>query len=44
MGAYYIFTDGHEYFDRDRDLELRPSFEQRKKQLLEKENKGPVGR
>ena len=42
--ALKVWIDGHEYFDRDRDLELRSSFEQRKKQLLEKENKGPVGR
>lgn len=33
-----VWIDGHEYFDRDKDLELRPKFEQRKKELLQKEN------
>jgi imidazolonepropionase-like amidohydrolase len=32
-----VWIDGHEYFDRDRDLETRPQFEQQKKQLLDKE-------
>lgn len=33
-----VWIDGHEYFDRDRDLETRPAFEQKKKKLLDKEN------
>ena len=33
-----VWIDGHEYFDRDRDLETRPKFEQNKKNLLDKEN------
>ena len=33
-----VWIDGHEYFDRERDLETRPKFEQNKKLLLEKEN------
>jgi imidazolonepropionase-like amidohydrolase len=32
-----VWIDGHEYFDRDKDLEMRPKFEQQKKQLLDKE-------
>ena len=32
-----VWIDGHEYFDRDKDLETRPKFEQQKKQLLDKE-------
>ena len=33
-----VWIDGHEYFDRDRDLERRPEFERRKKALEDKEN------
>ncbi len=33
-----VWIDGHEYFDRDKDLETRPKFQQEKKQLLDKEN------
>lgn len=33
-----VWIDGHEYFDRDKDLETRPKFEAEKKQLLDKEN------
>jgi imidazolonepropionase-like amidohydrolase len=40
--ALKVWIDGHEYFDRDRDLETRPKFEQRKKELLEKENAKPA--
>ncbi|MBV9611676.1 MAG: amidohydrolase [Acidobacteriaceae bacterium] len=36
--ALRVWIDGHEYFDRDRDLETRPKFEQQKKVLLDKEN------
>ena len=32
-----VWIDGHQYFDRERDLENRPKFEEQKKQLLEKE-------
>jgi imidazolonepropionase-like amidohydrolase len=32
-----VWIDGHEYFDRDRDLETRPKFNEQKKQLLDKE-------
>lgn len=32
------WIDGHEYFDRARDLETRPQFEQKKKALMDKEN------
>jgi imidazolonepropionase-like amidohydrolase len=39
--ALKVWIDGHEYFDRDRDLENRPKFEQRKKELLDKENAKP---
>lgn len=38
-----VWIDGHEYFDRDKDLETRPKFEQQKKQLLDKENAKPAG-
>src|SRR5579884_2673417 len=31
-----VWIDGHEYFDRDKDLETRPEFQQRKKALEEK--------
>jgi imidazolonepropionase-like amidohydrolase len=33
-----VWIDGHEYFDRDKDLETRPKFNEQKKQLLDKEN------
>jgi imidazolonepropionase-like amidohydrolase len=33
-----VWIDGHEYFDRDRDLETRPKFEQQKKELMDKLN------
>ena len=36
--ALRVWIDGHEYFDRDKDLETRPKFEQQKKTLLDKEN------
>ncbi len=36
--ALKVWIDGHEYFDRDRDLETRPKNEQQKKELLDKEN------
>jgi imidazolonepropionase-like amidohydrolase len=32
-----VWIDGHQYFDRDKDLETRPKFNERKKQLLEAE-------
>jgi imidazolonepropionase-like amidohydrolase len=32
-----VWIDGHEYFDREKDLETRPKFNQEKKQLLDKE-------
>ena len=35
-----VWIDGHEYFDRDRDLETRPKFDQNKKLLLDKESAG----
>jgi len=33
-----VWIDGHEYFDRDKDLETRPKFQADKKNLLDKEN------
>ena len=36
-----VWIDGHEYFDRDKDLETRPEFEQKKKALEDKENTTP---
>ncbi len=33
-----VWIDGHEYFDRDKDLEKRPEFERRKKALEDKLN------
>jgi imidazolonepropionase-like amidohydrolase len=33
-----VWIDGHEYFDRDRDLEIRSRFQAEKKNLLDKEN------
>lgn len=41
--ALKVWIDGHEYFDREKDLETRPKFEQRKKELLEKEKEKPAG-
>jgi imidazolonepropionase-like amidohydrolase len=38
-----VWIDGHEYFDRDRDLETRPRFEQNKKLLLDKEKAAKRG-
>ncbi len=35
--AQKVWIDGHEYFDREKDLETRPEFERRKKALEEKE-------
>jgi adenine deaminase len=32
-----VWIDGHEYFDRDKDFEMRKELEQKKKTLLEKE-------
>lgn len=40
--ALKVWIDGHEYFDRDKDLEMRPKFEREKKELLDKENAKPV--
>ncbi|MBV8550659.1 MAG: amidohydrolase family protein [Acidobacteriaceae bacterium] len=31
-----VWIDGHQYFDREKDLETRPAFEQKKKALEEK--------
>jgi imidazolonepropionase-like amidohydrolase len=33
-----VWIDGHEYFDRDKDLETRPEFQNRKKALEDKLN------
>src|SRR3954451_12974232 len=42
--ALKVWIDGHEYFDRDKDLETRPKFQEEKKKLLDKENaEGPNG-
>jgi len=32
-----VWIDGHEYFDRDKDIETRPEFEKKKKALEDKE-------
>ena len=32
-----VWIDGHEYFDREKDMETRPEFEKRKKALEDKE-------
>jgi imidazolonepropionase-like amidohydrolase len=32
-----VWIDGHEYFDRDKDFEMRTELEQKKKALIEKE-------
>lgn len=42
--ALKVWIDGHEYFDRDKDLETRPKSEQQKKTLLDKENAQAPGR
>jgi imidazolonepropionase-like amidohydrolase len=43
--AQKVWIDGHEYFDRERDLEVRPEFEKKKKALQDKEaSAAPVGR
>jgi adenine deaminase len=34
-----VWIDGHEYFDRKKDLERRPELERKKKELEEKERK-----
>jgi imidazolonepropionase-like amidohydrolase len=40
-----VWIDGHQYFDRDKDLEMRPGFEQQKKTLRDKEAaEGRAGR
>jgi len=36
-----VWIDGHQYFDRDKDLETRPEFQQRKKVLEQKLNASP---
>ena len=36
--ALKVWIDGHEYFDRERDLENRPKSQERKKLLLDKED------
>lgn len=36
--ALKVWIDGHEYFDRDKDLETRPKLLQEKKALTDKEN------
>lgn len=38
-----VWIDGHQYFDREKDLETRPKFEQQKRELLDKENAKPAG-
>jgi imidazolonepropionase-like amidohydrolase len=38
-----VWIDGHEYFDRDKDLETRPEFQKKKKALEEKLNQSQVG-
>lgn len=38
-----VWIDGHEYFDRDKDLETRPKFNEQKKELLQKENAPAAG-
>ena len=35
--AMKVWIDGHGYFDREKDLETRPKFEQQKKNLLDKD-------
>lgn len=38
-----VWIDGHEYFDRDKDLETRPEFQKRKKALEDKLNAAAGG-
>jgi imidazolonepropionase-like amidohydrolase len=38
--AQKVWIDGHEYFDREKDLETRPEFEKKKKALEDKEAAG----
>jgi imidazolonepropionase-like amidohydrolase len=38
-----VWIDGHEYFDRDKDLETRPEFQKRKKALEDKLNAAARG-
>jgi imidazolonepropionase-like amidohydrolase len=38
-----VWIDGHEYFDRDKDLETRPDFQQKKKALEDKLNMAQGG-
>jgi adenine deaminase len=35
--AQKVWIDGHEYFDREKDIETRPEFEKKKKALQDKE-------
>jgi len=35
--AQKVWIDGHEYFDREKDIETRPEFERKKKALEDKE-------
>ena len=40
-----VWIDGHEYFDREKDIETRPEFEKKKKALEDKEAaSAPTGR
>jgi imidazolonepropionase-like amidohydrolase len=40
-----VWIDGHEYFDREKDIETRPEFERKKKALEDKEAAAaPLGR
>jgi imidazolonepropionase-like amidohydrolase len=39
--ALRVWIDGHEYFDRDKDLEKRPDFERKKRALEDKDNSAP---
>jgi imidazolonepropionase-like amidohydrolase len=39
--ALRVWIDGHEYFDRDKDLETRPDFERKKRALEDKDNGAP---
>lgn len=41
--ALKVWIDGHEYFDRDKDLETRPKFQNDKKKLMDKEATPPPG-
>jgi len=43
--AQKVWIDGHEYFDREKDIETRPEFEKKKKALEDKEAaEAPAGR